>query len=121
LVAAGVPLGLCSSSRRSWVDAALERTGLEGSFDALTTGSDVTAGKPAPDIYLAAAEALGKDPVRCLAIEDAPAGIESAKNAGMTCWAVLTEYTRGLRLPNPDAVYETLEHVDISDIIGVAA
>ena len=118
---AGVPLALCSSSLRLWVDAALGRIGLAGKFDTITTGSDVAAGKPAPDIYLAAARAIGKPREKCLAIEDAPAGIESAKAAGMTCWAVLTEYTRDLELPNPDAVFETLEHVNISDIVGVTA
>jgi HAD superfamily hydrolase (TIGR01509 family) len=116
---AGIPLALCSSSRRSWVDAALERIGLAGQFVTITTGSDVTDGKPAPDIYLAAAAAIGKPPEQCLAIEDAPAGIQSAKAAGMTCWAVLTEYTRDLELPNPDAVFETLEHINLDEIVGV--
>lgn len=118
---AGVPLALCSSSRRSWVDASLARIGLDDSFDTITTGSDVEAGKPAPDIYLAAAAAIGQAPGDCLAIEDAPAGIESAKAAGMTCWAVLTEFTRDLELPNPDAVFETLEHINLEDIVGVSA
>lgn len=118
---AGIPLALCSSSRRSWVDVSLERIGLDNSFDTITTGSDVEAGKPAPDIYLAAAAAIGHAPENCLAIEDAPAGIESAKAAGMTCWAVLTEFTRDLDLPNPDAVFETLEHIDLNDIVGVPA
>ena len=116
-----IPLGLCSSSRRTWVDASLARIGLEGLFDTVTTGSDVAEGKPAPDIYLAAAASLDKQPERCLAVEDAPAGIESAKAAGMTCWAVLTEFTRGLELSNPDAVFETLEHVNLNNIIGVPA
>jgi beta-phosphoglucomutase-like phosphatase (HAD superfamily) len=81
----------------------------------------VTNGKPDPEIYLLAAEKLGVDPRECLAFEDAPAGIESAHNAGMQVWAVRTEYTRGLALPNPEREFESLADVDITDIMGVAA
>jgi sugar-phosphatase len=45
-------------------------------------------GKPAPDPYLSAADALGAAPEQCLVIEDSPSGVESAKRAGMTVWAV---------------------------------
>lgn len=118
---AGMPLGLCSSSVRAWVDACLQAIGLDGQFDAITTGDEVERGKPAPDIYLETARRLGVAPGRCLAIEDAPAGIESARAAGMTCWAVRTEYTRGLELPGPDRVFDSLDQVDLADILGVPA
>lgn len=118
---AGVPVGLASSSRRPWVEACLETIGLDGHFDAIVTGSDVERGKPDPEIYLLAAERLGVNPVSCLAIEDAPAGIEAAHAAGMECWAVRTEYTRGLDLPGPGREYESLEEIDLADILGVAA
>lgn len=121
LVTAGVPIAVCSSSILPWVDACLSRIGILDAFDAIVTGTDVEHGKPAPDIYLLAAERLGVDPAACLAIEDAPAGIESAQNAGMTVWAVRTEYTRGLDLPNPDRVLESLEDISIEDLLGVAA
>ena len=49
-------------------------------------------GKPAPDPFLRAAELLGRDPVRCLVIEDAPAGIEGAKAAGATVLALRTTH-----------------------------
>ncbi|MGE0598707.1 MAG: HAD family hydrolase [Dehalococcoidia bacterium] len=116
-----LPLAVASSSIRPWVEACLGRIGLGKAFDALVTGSEVTNGKPDPEIYLLAAEKLGIDPTRCLAFEDAPAGIESAKRAGMTVWAVRTEYTQGLALPDPDREFESLAEVDIRDIVGVAA
>jgi beta-phosphoglucomutase-like phosphatase (HAD superfamily) len=116
-----VPIAVCSSSILPWVDACLEKIGILDAFDAIVTGTDVEHGKPAPDIYLLAAERLGVEPGQCLAIEDAPAGIESAQNAGMTVWAVLTEYTRDLELPNPDRVLESLEGIAIEELIGVAA
>jgi HAD superfamily hydrolase (TIGR01509 family) len=117
----GLPIAVASSSIEPWVAACLAKLGLAGAFNRVVTGSDVQNGKPAPDIYLIAAERLGVAPARCLAIEDAPAGIESAHAAGMTCWAVRTEYTRGLPLPNPDREFESLNDIDISEIVGVAA
>lgn len=121
LQAQGVPLGLASSSIQPWVEACLTRIGLLDAFDHIVTGSDVEAGKPAPDIYLLAASRLGVAPRDCLVFEDAPAGIQSAKNAGMACWAVRTEYTRGLILPGPDREFESLVGLDLTDILGVAA
>ncbi|MGE3074378.1 MAG: HAD family hydrolase [Dehalococcoidia bacterium] len=116
-----LPLAVASSSIRPWVEACLGKIGLGNAFDALVTGSEVTNGKPDPEIYSLAAEKLGIDPKRCLAFEDAPAGIESAKRAGMTVWAVRTEYTQGLALPDPDREFESLADVDIRDIVAVAA
>ena len=118
---ANVRIGVASSSILPWVEACLERLGLLRSFESITTGTDVEQGKPAPDIYLLAAERLGVDPARCLAFEDAPAGILSAKAAGMECWAVRTEYTRGLALPDPHREFESLTHVVVDEIVRVAA
>jgi mannitol-1-/sugar-/sorbitol-6-phosphatase len=58
----------------------------------LVTSDQVARGKPAPDPYLLAAERLGVDPTACLVFEDAPAGIASARAAGMTVWAVTTTH-----------------------------
>ena len=49
------------------------------------TGADVTRGKPDPQVFQLAAEKLGVPPRNCVVIEDAPAGIEAAKRAGMKC------------------------------------
>lgn len=116
-----LPVAVASSSGRPWVEACLQRIGLDNAFDHVVTGTDVRQGKPDPEIYLLAAQKLGIDPARCLAIEDAPAGIASAKAAGMTCWAVRTEYTQGLDLGCPDRVFETLGDIDIDEIVKVAA
>ena len=58
----------------------------------LVSSDQVARGKPAPDPYLRAAELLGVDPAGCLVLEDAPAGIASARAAGMTAWAVTTTH-----------------------------
>ncbi|MBI5946664.1 MAG: HAD family phosphatase [Chloroflexi bacterium] len=119
LADAGIPRAVASSSIQPWVEACLDRLGLHDAFDVTVTGSDVSEGKPDPAIYLLAASRLGVDATKCLAIEDAPAGIQSARNAGMECWAVLTEFTRDLPLPDPHRVLESLLHVDLEHILGV--
>lgn len=116
-----MPVALASSSAREWVQACLERVGLADAFDVVVTGSDVHRGKPDPEIFLLAAERLGVSPSGCLVLEDAPAGIEAARRAGMTVWAVLTPYTEGLDLGEPDRVLRSLRDVHLADIVGVAA
>jgi HAD superfamily hydrolase (TIGR01509 family) len=82
------PLGLASSSNRVVIDLVLKKSGLARSFAATVSSEEVEHGKPAPDVYLAAAEALGVDPSRSVAIEDSANGIRSADAAGMTVVAV---------------------------------
>ena len=81
--AAGLRLGLATSSLRTHADLALAETGLAGLFDAEATGDEVQRGKPAPDIFLLAADRLGAAPAACVVLEDAPAGIAAARAAGM--------------------------------------
>jgi beta-phosphoglucomutase-like phosphatase (HAD superfamily) len=57
-------------------------------IDVRCSALDEPHGKPAPDVYLAAARRLDLSPARCLAVEDSPAGVLAAKDAGMTCVAV---------------------------------
>lgn len=71
----GRPMAVASSSPRERLDLSLRSTGLDRFFDVVVAGDEVPAGKPAPDIYLAAAKGLGVDPAVCVAVEDAPAGM----------------------------------------------
>ena len=80
----GIPRGVATSTRRPLAPRKLENAGLLDYFDAVTAGNDVSRPKPAPDIYLLAAQRLGADPARCLALEDSPAGVTAALAAGMT-------------------------------------
>ena len=95
---AGVPIAVASSSHREWVEAALTGAGLREYFDQTTAGDEVSLGKPSPEIYLKAAEKLGYDPADCIAVEDAPAGVESATAAGMRVVLVRSELTNDLDL-----------------------
>ena len=82
LEAKGIPAAITSSSPIPRIRKFLAPYGLDSRFAALCSGRDVPKGKPAPDIYLAGAKALNLPPQHCLALEDAPAGIESAYRAG---------------------------------------
>ncbi|WP_306839362.1 HAD family hydrolase [Catenuloplanes nepalensis] len=88
--AAGIPTALVTSTSRRLVEVALDTLG-RNSFDAVICGDEVTANKPDPAPYRMAADALGVDITACVAIEDSPAGIASAKAAGATVLAVPCE------------------------------
>ena len=92
----GLRIGLASSGVRDQVLLSLDEAGLAGRFEVTVTGDDVTHGKPAPDIYLKAAAALGVDPAGCVVLEDAPAGIASAVAAGMRSVAVPNDHSRDM-------------------------
>ena len=82
LAARGIRTAIASSSPPDRIRRYLAPHGLDVRFGALFRGYDVPNGKPAPDIYQQAAAALGLEPEDCLALEDAPLGIESAFRAG---------------------------------------
>jgi len=82
------PLGLASSSPPELIDAALEGAGLEGMFATTLSTEQVGRGKPAPDVYQAAADRLGFLPERCAAVEDSANGLRSAAAAGLQVIAV---------------------------------
>jgi HAD superfamily hydrolase (TIGR01509 family) len=87
-LAARWPLGLASSSNRAIIDLVLERAGVRACFAAVVSSEEVAHGKPAPDVYLAAARQLDVDPKDCAAVEDSTNGIKSALAAGMRTIAV---------------------------------
>lgn len=84
---AGISSAIATSSPPERAKAHLGSVGLDVRFDRICSGHQVAHPKPAPDIYLHAAAALGLDPGECLALEDSPAGIRSARAAG--CHAVM--------------------------------
>ena len=82
LDARGIPAAICSSSPADRIRSHLSSLGLYHRFSAICSGYDVPWGKPAPDIYLHGAASLGLPAEACLALEDAPLGIEAAFRAG---------------------------------------
>lgn len=93
-------LGLASSSARILIDQVLATAGLTDAFQVALSTEEVPRGKPAPDVYLAAAEKLGLEPAVCAAVEDSSNGLRAAGAAGLAVIAV----PHGVYPPAPDAL-----------------
>ena len=85
LQADGISVGLVTSSPNAWIDIVLERFELADCFDVVASAEDVENGKPAPDVYMRALEALDADTSRTIAVEDSTTGANAAKAAGLQC------------------------------------
>lgn len=79
----GVPLAVASGGLRVIVEDTLATIGATNLFQAIATADDVAHGKPAPDVFLVAAERLRVAPSGCVVFEDAQPGLEAARRAGM--------------------------------------
>lgn len=98
---------VASSAPRQNLDAIIAALGLEEYFGAVVSAEDVTEGKPDPQVFLKAAARLGVEPSACVIVEDAPAGTEAARRAGMRSVGVLSSHGE-LRA---DIVVRTLEEL----------
>ena len=88
-LAAVCPVAVASGGIREVVEETLRTLGLRDLFPVLSTADDVLRGKPAPDVFLVAAKRLGVAPEGCVVYEDAPAGLEAARRAGMRAVNIL--------------------------------
>jgi HAD superfamily hydrolase (TIGR01509 family) len=112
---AGVPTALVTSTSRILVDVALRTLGRD-SFDVVVCGDEVLRAKPDPAPYLNAAELLGVPVSECVAIEDSPTGIASARDAG----AIVVAVPNDVQLSDLEGVIlvNSLEEVDLSQLVG---
>lgn len=114
---AGMRLGVASSSSRSWVEGYLSRLDLLDYFEVIKTVEDAARAKPAPDLYLAAVQALGVAPGEAVALEDSWNGILAARAAGLWAVAVPNEITRALALAEAHVRLETLKGVSLEALV----
>ncbi|HEX8345745.1 MAG TPA: HAD family phosphatase [Actinoplanes sp.] len=114
--AAGLPTALVTSTARSLVEVALDTLGREN-FDVVVCGDEVSVPKPDPAPYLTAAKLLGVPIGRCVAVEDSPTGVSSARASGAAVLAVPCELelapTSGVRLR------DSLVGVDVAYLGGL--
>lgn len=89
----GCRQAIASSAPQENIDALVDALGIRGYFQALLSAGKIP-GKPDPAVFLLAAERLGATPPRCVVVEDAVAGVEAARRAGMRCLAVTTTNPR---------------------------
>ena len=93
LEARGIPVGIATSAPAENVPHTLRELGLQERLTRVVRSDEVPRGKPHPDVFLAAAEAIDTAPGACLAFEDAPMGVRAAKAAGMRVVAMTTSFS----------------------------
>ena len=120
-----LPLALCSGALPSDIDPILKQLGITGLFDVIVTAADVQASKPDPESYaLAVARLKAVYPDReitpeiCLAIEDTPAGITSARRAGLKVLAVTNSYPEE-ELTSADRIVTSLANENLQTLCSL--
>jgi HAD superfamily hydrolase (TIGR01509 family) len=111
---AGLGIAIASSSPHEWVHGHLTRLGVRDRFGHLSCRDEIVPGKPAPDVYLRACDALGVDPRDALAVEDSPNGVTAARAAGLPCIAVPNRVTASLDFSGADLVVTSLADVTLA-------
>ena len=106
----GIRQAISSSAPQENIDVIVDELNLRSFFEAIVSGNKLP-GKPAPDVFLTSAQAIGIPAQDCLVIEDAIAGVEGAKRAGMLCLAV-TNTNPPENLQKADLIVESLVQVD---------
>ncbi len=99
---------IASAAPRANIDVILKSLGTADRFQGIVSAEDVHKGKPDPEVFLTAASRVGVTPDRCIVVEDAVAGVEAARNAGMRIIGVSGD---GKRLP-ADVVVKSLDLLD---------
>ena len=115
----GLHLAIASSSSRAWVLGHLQRLGIEAHWDVVRCREDVARTKPAPDLYLAAVDALGVAPREAVAFEDSVNGVAAAKGAGLLCVAVPNALTAGMDLSQADLRLASLAETPLEQLLAV--
>ncbi len=113
-------LAVASGSPEEAIRSVLGRAGWAGLFQALVSSESVSAGKPAPDVFLSAARLVGAAPQHCLVFEDSLHGVRAAKAAGMSCFVVpsMQDHRIGSLA---DRAYRSLAAVSPGDVRAVLA
>jgi HAD superfamily hydrolase (TIGR01509 family) len=111
----GIACGIGSSTEEKNVKLGLEILDLEMFFKTAVTAEHVKRGKPAPDVFLEVARRLGARSERCVVFEDAPAGVEAGRAAGMKVVGVTTTHPGG-HLESVDREVERLDELSIQEV-----
>jgi len=115
LAAIRVPCAVGSSTDRANIEHAMEKFALQGLFADIASAEDCDEGKPAPDVFLAAADKMGIQPASCVVIEDAPYGVEAAHRGGMKAVGLLTSHPEST-MSQADLIVKDLSELRVSDI-----
>lgn len=111
--ASGHKAALISSSKN--LPRIIASAGVADIWDSIVNGSEITRGKPDPQIFLMAAERLGAKPADCVVFEDAVQGVEAAKRGGMKCVGI-DRYGSPARLSKADVVVSDLSEINVAGL-----
>ncbi|UQD51126.1 beta-phosphoglucomutase [Bacillus methanolicus] len=109
----GIKLGLASASKNAF--QVMELLGIKDQFDAIVDAREIKKGKPDPEIFLAAGKLLHVEPDECIGIEDASAGVESIKRAGMFAVAIGAKEN----FPEADLVFSSTAELSFENILEI--
>lgn len=112
-ISKNLKIALASSSPMEMIQTIIRKLGIHHHFEIVHSGENEEFPKPHPDIFLTVADRLRVKPAECLAIEDSPRGVASAKNAGMKCLAVPEKHHRNdVSIKKADIVLDSLSQFD---------
>lgn len=116
---AGARIGVASNSGFGWVNDGLERLGLRGLVETIVTRDMVINPKPAPDVYLKAAETLQIDSRSSVALEDSEPGSRAAKAAGMRVIAIPNQFSEHQDLSVADLIVPSASALSLERLISL--
>ncbi|MCP4013322.1 MAG: HAD family phosphatase [Phycisphaeraceae bacterium] len=114
-------LAIGTSAPRENLELAADRLGITDLIDASVCGGEVVHGKPDPEVFLLAAERLGASPAQCVVMEDAGAGIDAAKAAGMSSIGIVSTGRTAAELDHADLVVDRFDVLRPADFLRLLA
>lgn len=111
-----IPTAVASSSPMDFIKANIDKLHFNAYFKFLLSGNEVKHGKPAPDIYLAAAKRLAVPPQDCVVLEDSHNGVLAAKSAGMTCIGFHNPNSGTQDISMADIIVDSIPQIDIASL-----
>jgi HAD superfamily hydrolase (TIGR01509 family) len=118
---AGIKMGVATSSSPGLTNILLKRCRIQSLFDVIITTSEAGKSKPAPDVYLRAAQRIGVSPANCIVFEDSPKGLSAANSAGMYCIAIQTNSTQVEELYAADMLIDTFSVITAERLFKIFA
>ncbi|MFL5743920.1 MAG: HAD family hydrolase [Niastella sp.] len=118
--AMNIPMAIGSAAIMFNIDFVLDNLNIRKYFKTIVSADDVTTSKPHPETYLKCAQLLGVDAANCLVFEDAPKGVEAAKNAGMSAVVLTTMHEKEEFAVYNNIIRYTKDYTQLSpaDLVG---
>jgi len=111
-------LAIASSGLRKNIELILKKLKMNGYFELIVSGEEVTKGKPEPDIFLKVSDHFGRKPADCIVIEDSTNGVMAAKSAGMVCLGYFNPNSGNQDLTKADFVFESFKNPELYRLVS---